>query len=113
MDITLVKEMLRCSDITGICSEAECSGICASDLMSEVLMMAERGHLIITNLLNMQTVRTAEMVEASGIIFVNGKEPNKEMVNLAKNKGISVLVTQYSLFETCGILYAYMQGDKT
>ncbi len=106
MDIITVKSILNCTDLTGIDHEYKCTGVCASDLMSEVLMIADRGSLIITNLLNMQTVRTAEMVEASGIIFVNGKKPNGEMINLAKNKGICMFVTSYSLFDTCGILYS-------
>lgn len=73
--------------------------------MSEVLLLADRDSVIITNLVNLQAIRTAEMVESSCIVFVRGKVPTKEMSALAERNGILLFVTQYDMFEACGILY--------
>jgi predicted transcriptional regulator len=77
----------------------------ASDLMSDVLAFATEGSLLLTGLTNAQVVRTAEMLDMSAVIFVRGKRPQTEAVELARMKGIPLLSTPYILYETCGRLY--------
>ena len=48
--------------------------IVASDLMSEVLVAEEENLLLITALNTEQTIRTAHIVDALGILLVNGKK---------------------------------------
>ncbi len=78
----------------------------ACDLMSDVLAFAPTGSLLLTGLTNLQVVRTVEMAELVGICFARGKEPEKETVLLAKKKGLPLLRTRLSMFETCGRLAA-------
>ncbi|MCG2769189.1 MAG: hypothetical protein L6435_12520, partial [Anaerolineae bacterium] len=59
----------------------------------------------LTGLTNPQVVRTAEMAEITAIVFVRGKLPPPETVSLADSKGIPLLASKYTLFETCGRLY--------
>ena len=54
----------------------------------------------------MQVVRTADMTELSGLVFVRGKVPDEEIVEAAAEDMLPVLVTEHTLFEACGILYA-------
>ncbi len=96
---------VNAKEATGIKSDINIYSICASDLMSEVLMIAKPHCLIVTNLVNMQTIRTAEMVESAGILFVRDKYPTEEMVRLACRNSIPLYVTSLSLFEACGKLY--------
>ncbi|HAF07885.1 MAG: hypothetical protein QME48_05800 [bacterium] len=103
--VETVKNLIPCKECYVVEPERCVSSICASDLMSEVLIIAQKDGIIVTNLLNIQTIRTAEMVEASAIVFVRGKKPTKEMVELAKKSGISIYVTDKGMFETCGMLY--------
>lgn len=77
----------------------------AADLMSDVLAFATEGSLLLTGLTNAQVVRTAEMVDIAAILFVRGKYPQPEAVELARTSGIPLLTTSYILFETCGRLY--------
>lgn len=77
----------------------------ASDLMSDVLAFATEGSLLLTGLTNAQVVRTAEMLDMCAVIFVRGKRPQTEAVELARIKGIPLLSTPYILYETCGRLY--------
>ena len=71
----------------------------ACDLMSDVLAFCTPGSLLLT-------VRTAQMLDIPAIIFVRGKVPLEETVQLAKDNGIPILLTRYSMFESCGILFA-------
>lgn len=100
-----IKKVISCKECYEVDPNRCVSSICASDLMSEVLLIAEKDGVIVTNLLNIQTIRTAEMVEASAVIFVRGKKPTKEMVELANKSGISIYITDKGMFETCGLLY--------
>ena len=77
----------------------------ASDLMSDVLAFAKEGCLLLTGLINPQVIRTVEMIDISAVLFVRGKIPSQETVELARKKGIPLLTTRYILFETCGRLF--------
>lgn len=76
-------------------------------LLSDVLAHAKPGTtLILTEITNPQVVRTAEMVDAVGIVFVKGKIPDPESLRLAIETGIPLIVTRLGMFEACGKLYA-------
>ena len=78
---------------------------CGCDLMSDVLAFCTPGSLLLTGLTNVQIVRTAQMLDIPAIVFVRGKVPLEETVQLAKDNGIPILLTKYSMFEACGVLY--------
>ena len=40
------------------------------------------------------------------IIFVRGKQPSEEVLNMAEDAGIAVIMTEYTLYDACGRLYA-------
>ena len=78
---------------------------CGADLMSDVLAFSHEGSLLMSGLTNPQVVRTAEMAGIVAIVFVRGKLPPSETVALAEEKGIPLLASKYTMFETCGRLY--------
>lgn len=77
----------------------------ASDLMSDVLTLLDDNILLVTGLCNIQSVRTAEMSDIKQILFVRNKRPTKDMVALAREQGITLMATPYSMFKTSGILF--------
>lgn len=79
---------------------------CGADLMSDVLAFSQPGTLLLTGLTNPQVVRTAEMADVKAIVFVRGKQPPSETVALAREKGIPLLATRFTLYESCGRLFA-------
>ena len=79
---------------------------CGSDMMSDVLAFVKDQSVLLTGLTNPQVVRTAEMMDMHCIIFVRGKEIDATVLELAKEKGITVLKTPYRMFTACGLLYA-------
>lgn len=79
----------------------------ASDLMSDALAMIGDGEdtLFLTGLCNMQTLRTAEMLDIHHIIFVRDKRPDLVMVDTAKELHLNLYATKKTMFEACGLLY--------
>ena len=77
----------------------------SSDMMSDVLAYADEHSALITGLCNPQVVRTAEMLDIVCLVFVRGKQPQQEMLQMAENLGITVLTTEHTMFDACGILY--------
>ncbi len=78
---------------------------CGADLMSDVLAFTHAGTLLLTGLTNPQVIRTAEMAGIQAIVFVRGKYPPPETIALAEEKGIPLLASRYTMYETCGRLY--------
>jgi hypothetical protein len=85
--------------------DMELATACAADLMSDVLAFAGAGSVLLTGLCNPQVVRTAEMADIAAIIFVRGKLPPPETIELAQAKGIPLAATPHTMFEMCGRLY--------
>lgn len=77
----------------------------ASDLMSDVLTIRIDNFLLITGLANIQSLRTAEMSDVRYILFVRGKKVTDDMLELAKENDMVVIVTKFSMFKSSGILY--------
>lgn len=78
----------------------------ASDLMSDVLTVDCDNLILITGLVNTQTVRTAEMSEVGCIILARNKQPTPEMTALARESNISLVLSPWSVFRICGELYS-------
>jgi predicted transcriptional regulator len=77
----------------------------ASDLMSDVLAFGQPGFLLLTGLASVQSVRTANIIEASALVYVRGKKPDQESIDLASRKGLPILTTRFMMFTACGLLY--------
>lgn len=81
--------------------------VCSSDLMSDLLHFSSKPKsILITGLNNTQVIRTAEIAEIKAIAFVLEKRPGRETVEMARQKGIPLIVTRLSRFTACGRLYA-------
>ncbi len=86
--------------------DLEITSACGSDLMSDVMAYVKENVLLLTGLVNPQVIRTAEMMDIKVVVFVRGKVPGKNIVDLAAEKGISVLTTREPMFVACGKLYS-------
>jgi len=85
--------------------EFEVRTACGCDLMSDVLAFSQEKTLLLTGLTNPQVVRTAEMTDIKVIVFVRGKRPQPETIELAREKGIYLYLSKKPMFECCGLLY--------
>ena len=107
MKLSEVKKILNANVLTGEeMLENEVNSACGSDLMSDVLAFVKDRALLLTGLINPQVVRTAEMMDISAIVFVRGKQPEENVIELAKSKDMVVFSTDYPLYVACGKLYS-------
>ncbi len=83
----------------------EIKGGCGADLMSDVLASIQPDAVLLTGLCNPQVVRTAQMADVRAIIFVRGKHPPQETIDLASQENIPLISSPYGMFELCGRLY--------
>ena len=75
--------------------------VVASDLMSDVLLVDEDDMLLLTSLASDQVLRTAQIVNAVGVIVVNGKPLPSSMVNVANDLRMTLAVCRLTKYATC------------
>ena len=73
--------------------------------MSDVMAFVKEQVLLLTGLANAQVIRTAELLDIKVIVFVRGKHPTADIVDMAKDCGIVLIGTKLSMFVACGRLY--------
>ena len=85
--------------------DMEVRSACGSDLMSDVLAFVKNQAMLLTGLVSPQVVRTAEMMDMSCVVFVRGKQPDENILNLARDRDMAVLATKERMYNACGLLY--------
>jgi len=106
MKIRDVQEILEAELLCGDdCLDMEIRGCFACDLISEMLLHIKPSSLLVTSLLNAHVVHTANVMDASGVVFVGGKKPDESVIANARLNGIPLLSTSYLIYECCGKLF--------
>lgn len=106
MKISKIAELLEATVYSGEeLSEREVFSACGSDLMSDVLAFVKDQALLLTGLVNGQVIRTAEMMDIKAVVFVRGKKPTEEVIDLAREYKIVLMSTEKPMYPACGILY--------
>jgi hypothetical protein len=77
----------------------------ASDLMSDVLTIEKDNMVLITGLANLQAIRTSEMSDIGCIIFARDKRIGEEMISLAVENNMVLIISPHSVFHISGVLY--------
>lgn len=90
---------------TGMDLTREIKGGCGADLMSDVLASIQPEAVLLTGLCNPQVVRTAQMADIAAIVFVRGKQPPQETLDLAQEERIPLITSPFGMFELCGRLH--------
>lgn len=106
MKVTEIKNLLEAKLYSGEdLLNLELTSACGADLMSDVMAFVKDRVVLLTGLINTQAIRTADLMDIKVVVFVRGKAPNEEMVEMAKENGMVVMSTKYSMFLACGRLY--------
>jgi predicted transcriptional regulator len=106
MKISEIKNILNAELICGEeFLDNEVFTACGSDMMSDVLAYVKEQAVLLSGLVNPQVVRTAEMMDMKCIVFVRGKRPDMDMIDLAIERDIVLLGTPLEMFTSCGLLY--------
>ena len=105
-----LSEIVKILDAKVLCGDdrldTEIKSAYGCDLMSDVLAFVVDQSMLITGLINPQVVRTAEMMDMKAIVFVRGKEPEEDVLQLAKESKMTVLATELPMYIACGKLYS-------
>ena len=83
------------------------------DLMGDLRAFVTKNVLLLTGLIHPQVIRTAEMLDIRAIIFVRGKRPSEELIEMAKARDIALIATKHAMFTASGILYSHgLKGEE-
>jgi len=66
----------------------EIASACGADLMSDVIAFVKDRVVLLTGLVNPQVIRTATLLDIHAVIFVRGKVPTRDMIEMAKEADI-------------------------
>ncbi len=110
----IVKDIVSC--IEGepllICDpdllEKEYTSAFATDLMSDALAMIHNSTetmVLVTGLANVQSLRTAEMLDIKLLILVRGKTLPDDILEVAREKDLNIITTGLTMYSACGRLY--------
>jgi hypothetical protein len=106
MKVRSIADLLEARIHTGDLNlDFDIKSACGADLMSDVMAFVKEDVVLLTGLVNAQTVRTAHLLDIPVIVFVRGKVPESELVDEAVRDGIVLMTTHETLFLACGKLY--------
>jgi hypothetical protein len=83
----------------------EIASACGADLMSDVIAFVKDRVVLLTGLVNPQVIRTATLLDIHVVIFVRGKIPSRDMIEMAEEAEIILGGTKLPMFLACGKLY--------
>ena len=86
--------------------EMDIAAAAASDLMSDILARVRTPDLMLTGLATPQAVRTASVASVQAVMIVRGKTVTPQMIALAEDDDIPLMVTRHSLFGAAGYLWS-------
>ena len=106
MKIAEIRDILNAEVIVGedLVDEVILGGG-AADLMEDVLAAAAKGCVLLTGVTTEEVMQTAKIALVGAVVLVRGKAPPEEMITMARQYNIPLLLTEYSLFVACGRLY--------
>lgn len=106
MNLNEIAEILNANIVCGHSKlQREVKAVFASDLMSDVLTIDSENLLLLTGLVNIQTIRTSEMSDIKNIVLVRNKKASEEMIKLAEENRIVIMECSYSMYKACGLLF--------
>lgn len=82
----------------------EIDRVYAGDRISDMLERSSPRTLVVTNLASRPLLRLADLMDVPAICFVDGKEPEAEVIAAAQARGTVLLVSPVGVSETCGRL---------
>ncbi|MCD6249941.1 MAG: serine kinase [candidate division Zixibacteria bacterium] len=89
--------------------DVKVTGGYAGDLLSDVIANSKTGNLWITMQTHQNVLAVVKLKDLAGIVFVNGRQPDEEVIQKANEEHIAVLSTDESAFIISGQLYQLLK----
>lgn len=92
----------------------EVRGGYVGDLLSDVMANSCEGDVWVTIQRHVNVVAVAQLHGLAGIVLVNGRQPEPDMLKRAEEEHIPVISTPLQAFEVAGILHGLgIRGRRT
>ena len=107
LSLTDIKDLLRAKVIVGEDKfDISVKAGTASDLMSDMLRGQNNNVVLLTGLCNVQVIRTSVITGVAAVVLVRGKQPTQEIIAQAREHGLPLLSTPFTMFTSCGRLFS-------
>lgn len=73
--------------------DREIEGVYISDMVSDIITGAKANGILVTLQTHKSLIAAANLVDVAAVVFVRGKKPAEDVVELAKKAGIGLFVT--------------------
>jgi len=83
----------------------EVAGGYASDLLSDVMANSREGDLWVTLQVHPNIIAVATLKDLAGIIIVQGRNPEEQTMEKARQEGVPLMVSELQAFELIGRLH--------
>ncbi len=83
----------------------EITGVYVSDMVSDIIANAQAGNLLVTLQIHNNVVAAANLVDISGILVTQGKQPTPDVVKMADKAAIPILGTELNGWQVMTKLY--------
>jgi|SRR3990172_1000431 len=74
--------------------DREVTGVFISDMVSDIIAGLAPGSLLVTIQTHNNLIATANLVDASAVVFVRGKKPDEDIIQLGNRAELSLLSTE-------------------
>ncbi|MBN1824682.1 MAG: hypothetical protein JW958_00365 [Candidatus Eisenbacteria bacterium] len=73
--------------------DREVEGVFISDMVSDIVAGVHAGNLLLTIQTHKSLIASANLVDVSAVVYVRGKRPAEDVIELANRAGISLFTT--------------------
>lgn len=84
--------------------EREIDGVYIGDLLSWVMGRAKSDNVWITIMSNLNVVAVASLSDVACVVMAEGVEPESDIIETAKNKGVNIISAPMSAYEIATLL---------
>ena len=88
--------------------EREIDGVYIGDLLSWVMGRAREGDAWITIMSNRNIVAVATLADTACVLLAEGVQPDEGVADLAEQKGVNLLLSDGSAYDTALLLREYL-----
>jgi predicted transcriptional regulator len=107
LNLTDIKDLLHAKVVVGEDKlDIPVKAGTASDLMSDMLTGQNNDVVLLTGLCNIQVIRTSVIAGVAAVVLVRGKQPTPEIIAQAREHGVPLLSTPFTMFTSCGRLFS-------
>ena len=103
-----LSELAKKTDLKSVnkFTDKDFEGVYISDMVSDIITIAKPNSLLITLLTHKSLIATGNLVDLAAIVYVKGKMPATDVIQLADKAGIALFVSDLDAWTMASKLFA-------